>query len=178
MGGFPVEHSGIRQLFHGFCQIPDNPQCPLGELLVVWRRCPVFSDRAEKGLHRSRFPWRKACKLRAGASEYFHSRCFLLRHLSRYSAVACVAWVAGGGTESPELHSTRYAWQPGFPFRASLYAAGASKLFRGPASRCAADFLSRLLVTVLQLRVTGYRRSVVRFQRSENSAGSYKCRCA
>jgi hypothetical protein len=53
------------------------------------------------------------------------------------------------------LHSARYARQPGFSFRTSILTTGAGHL-RRRYSRGTLDFLSRLLVTVLQLRVAGY----------------------
>ena len=97
----------------------------------------------------------EVCKLRPGASEHFHSRCVLLHRFSRDPPVACVAWGTDGGSEGSGLHSARYARQLGFSFRTSIFTTGAGDL-RRRYSRGALDFLSRLLVTVLQLRVAGY----------------------
>ena len=83
-------------------------------LLVVTGLKRAFTGRGSLG--------GKVGKLRLGASELVHSRRLLLHGLSRDPAVASVAWGSNGGTESPRLHSAQYAQQPGFPFRASLYA--------------------------------------------------------
>ena len=144
---------GIRQLPF-LCQVSRHARHSMGKLLSICYRHGGLRGRLEASLWTTAAVSRENRGANSDLSQPRRSGVFLLHRLLYDEAIAGVDWSASCGPEGPRICAAGYEQQSSFTvqptFQTTLEPAIASK----GSSSC---FLSRVLVTVLQLRVTEYR---------------------
>src|SRR5579862_5320382 len=152
MAGLCPVRGGFCRIFAP-CALSFHSRCSLGQLSFVCRRRVFPRYRVETRVWPPRTISRQ--DPRSGAQSHQPSRHWvvLLLHLLRSEAIAAVNRSAAGWTKSAGLFPSRCQSADRHTGCATHYA---SARLTKTSQRSIADFLPRLLVTVLQLRVTGH----------------------
>src|SRR5258708_18865175 len=146
----------VCQLLFAICQVSSYPGCSLGELPAFRDRRRVSVCRPETHLRPTAAVSRKDRGPNSGYSKPSRCGLFLFRCLLSDQAFTGLPPTAARRAEGPGIRAAGYQQSAGFALQPTFQS---NVALTHAAQRSSARLLSGLLVTVLQLRVTGYRKA-------------------
>ena len=144
------------KLYHGFCTLPNYAERAVGKLVTVCPGRMVTLGRFAEGFWQAGSVSRENRGPDSGGVEFRAGRFFRICDAARHASFTAINGRTKSRCQGAGFYARGYQRENGRPIRSAFRTNARTSRGRRQTPRSSSDFLSGILVTVLQLRVAGY----------------------